>query len=90
MNLKNYTAPQIKKSKITNSRQHAISLFVERINTEREKNGYKKLPPKFFAVKMGHVKTSELHWFFQTCDNYKGDFSQAWFGMLKTKTFNSS
>ena len=81
------------KKGITNPRQYLISLFVAPLkqahrayNEQLEREGKKKRPAltdKRIAMKMGHIETGELHYFFRKCEGASCGFSRAFWGSLK-------
>ena len=79
-------------NKLENIRsERALVLFdlIKEINKEREGTKYKPVNPQFIAIKTSHLKLRDLKWLFQTCEKYKkegkGNFSKAFYGMLKVK-----
>lgn len=76
---------KIEKTKITNERQELIKQFLDRINAERAGTKWKPLSARAVAIKVGHIPTSELYWFFKNCEQAKCGFSKAFFGSLKVK-----
>lgn len=73
-------------NKSNSKRAYLLSQFLEVINQEREGTKYKPLTPKLLGIKLAHLSTSDLFWFYSTCYDYKkrqGSFSKCFFGSLK-------
>ena len=68
--------------KIVNERQLIIKDFLDAINRERQGTKYKPLTAKFVAVKLGHLSTFDLKFFFKQCYDSKS-FGKVFFGALK-------
>ena len=52
-------------TKANNERASLIEPFVKRLNASRERSGYKPYSAKFVAMKMSHIDTGELHYFYK-------------------------
>ena len=68
-------------------RHELISKFSNKINENRERDGLKKLPAKFFNVKMTNagLKTNgDLYWFYAYCNETK-NFDKTFWWSLKAK-----
>lgn len=77
-----------KQTKVLYPRQELIKKFVDRLNIEREGTKYKKLDPKFVAIKMyqsGLKSDFLLNWFFGYCNDAK-HFSKCWFWSMNHKS----
>lgn len=70
-----------------NQRQDLIKMFVDKINAQREGTKYKPVTGKGIAMKLAHVKTQELYWFYRQCEENQGKtgFSGAFYAKLKVK-----
>lgn len=88
--------PQIKKitydlsrfqkptTKATSERAELIERFVIRLNNSRKAAGYKPLGAGFYASKMSHIATGELHFFYKKLDQ-SDNFSALWWHYCKPK-----
>lgn len=66
-------------------RAEIVKKFVDRLNEDRIKSGYKPLPASVYAIKMAEtgLKTnSDLYWFWGFCNDAK-HFSKCWWGTMK-------
>lgn len=81
MEILNYKIPIVVKT-TTSERAELIKLFISRLNLERGK--YKPLTTRAVAVKLSHVKTSELYYFYKKCEQ-SNNFSKCFWGCLKIK-----
>ena len=68
--------------KIKSQRAYVISLFVEKLNSER--GDRKPLSPKLVALKMSHLDIEDLYFFLSKCEKASCGFSPAWWHDLKT------
>lgn len=84
-NLDKYKTRKEEKTKIVNERQDLIKQFLDRINGERIGTPYKQMTARGVAIKVAHIKTNELYSFYKKCEEYKGDFSKCFFGILRVK-----
>lgn len=87
-----YHMPQIKKAtfdfsrfqkpttKATSERAELIERFVTKLNASRVASGYKPLTAGFYASKMSHIPTDELHFHYKQCEQAKS-FSSLWWYM---------
>ena len=64
----------------SSERSSLIEPFVTRLNDSRKAGGYKPLGAAFFASKMSHIATDELHFHFKQCAGAK-NFSSLWWYM---------
>lgn len=66
--------------------QELVGKFTLKLDGAREQNGYKKLGPKFYSIKMAEAKlsTQDLYWFYRYCEDAK-DFGKCWWWALKAK-----
>lgn len=69
--------------KVRSPRAYAISLFVERLNSERGER--KALSPSFIAFRMSHLDIEDLHGFYGQCEKADCGFSAKWWHELDTK-----
>lgn len=76
-------------SKIKSERASIVKDFVERLNSDRKKEGYKSLRASFYAVKMAHMNLEDLYWFYKNCETASCGFSRAWWGSLKNNGKNT-
>lgn len=67
-----------KRDKITNERQDILKKFVDRINAEREADGYRALPPAVFGVKLQLLSTKDLYIFYRECEESKNFSKYFW------------
>ena len=67
-----------------NRREEMLKMFVERINNARV-GKYKPYTPSFIAMKMSHIKTEELEFFYKKLDSSK-NFSSLWHWYCCPKT----
>jgi hypothetical protein len=78
--LQNYKPPE----KSLNPRASLIKEFIDEIDNERVGTAFKKVDPKWIAIKLGVLKTNdELCRFLAECRDYKRSgksFSQRFFG----------
>lgn len=68
-------------------RSELVKRFIDKLNTNRVDNGFKKLPASFYAIKMadaGLKEVSDLYWFYRYCEDGR-DFSKTWWWSLKVK-----
>ena len=65
------------KSGATSARSAAIEPFVKRLNDSRKAGGYKPLGASFYASKMSHIPTDDLHFHYKQCEQSK-NFSSLW------------
>ena len=65
-------------TKATSERAEQIERFVIKLNNSRVAEGYKKLPASFYATKMSHIATDELHFFYKKLSEAK-NFSALWY-----------
>jgi hypothetical protein len=84
-----YISPEIKKptfdlsrfskpkSKASSERASLIEPFVTKLNNSRVVGGYKPLTPNFYASKMSHIQTDELHAFYKKLE-CGSNFSSLW------------
>jgi len=73
----------LKESKIVNERQLLIKDFLDKINAERIGTKYKPLTARAVAIKLSHLSSFDLKYFYKQCDSYKGEFGKCFFGALK-------
>lgn len=64
-------------TKATSERAELIEKFVTRLNNSRVAGGYKPLGAKFYAMKMSHIETDELHAFYKKLDQ-SDSFCKLW------------
>ncbi len=64
-------------TKATSERSELIERFVTRLNNSRKAAGYKPLTAGFYASKMSHIPTDELHAHYKMLDQAKS-FSGLW------------
>jgi len=78
--LQNYKPPE----KSLNPRASLIKEFIDEIDSERVGTTFKKVDPKWIAIKLGVLKTNdELCRFLAECRDFKranGSFSKRFFG----------
>ena len=87
--LENY---KVKKSDAPRSeRAELVKKFVDQLNSQRVKDGYKALPASFYAIKMAQAKlsTNDLYWFYRYCEEAKS-FSKCWWWSLKPQEENGT
>ena len=77
-----------KETTITNERQLLIKDFLDKINAERKGTKYKQLTARAVAIKLSHLSSFDLKYFYKKCDSYKESFSKCFFGCLKTTQQN--
>jgi hypothetical protein len=65
-------------TRATSERAELLERFVTRLNNSRIAGGYKPLGAKFYAMKMSHIETDELHAFFKKLDSAR-NFSSLWY-----------
>jgi len=65
-------------TKANSERAELLERFVTRLNNSRVAGGYKPLGAKFYAMKMSHIETEELHAFFKKLDSAR-NFSSLWY-----------
>lgn len=65
------------KSKANSERASLIEPFVTRLNNSRIAGGYKKLGANFYASKMSHIPTDELHAFYKKLEQ-SDNFCALW------------
>lgn len=63
-------------TKATSERAELIERFVTRLNASRT-GKYKPLPAAFYASRMSHIPTDELHAFFKKLDQ-SNSFCKLW------------
>jgi nucleoside diphosphate kinase len=79
MNFDHITARIAKPTTKANSeRAELLERFVTRLNASRVAGGYKPLGAKFYAMKMSHIETDELHAFYKKLDSAR-NFSSLWY-----------
>lgn len=84
MDLGNVSRFQPKEKKRTSERAELVGQFALRINAEREGTKYKKLSPRFIAVKLSHVSVPDLYHLLKQCEQSSA-FSKVFFGSLKKR-----
>ncbi len=66
-------------------RREIITMFLDKLNSERIGTKYKPLTAKIVAIKLGHLKSiQDLHYFFNLCDRSKS-FGSKFFYELKVQ-----
>ena len=79
-----YILPERQETKITNERQAIIKDILDEINKERVGTEWKPITAKAVAMKVAHLSTNDLRYFFSVCK--KADhFGKCFFGRLKVK-----
>ncbi len=65
-------------------RAEIVKKFVDRLNSQRQQDGFKVLPASFYAIKMAQAKlsTNDLYWFYRYCDEAQS-FSKCWWWSLR-------
>lgn len=82
-NLTRYTTPT---TKAGSRRAHLLEQYLSKINTkERELAGFKPVTPARLGMMVAHMSEDDLEAFYKQASQYKGGFSKAFFGALKTK-----
>jgi len=71
--------------KITNERQEITKKFVDRINAERKKDGFKALSPTVFGVRLAKIKTRDLYKFYSECEEAKNFSKYFWWKLKEMK-----
>jgi len=71
-------------NKINSERAMLINDFLVEINKEREGTTYKPMTARGVAIKLGHIPTNELYYFYKVCFKSKS-FGRTFFGALKIK-----
>ena len=74
------------KSKITNQRQEVVKMFVDRLNIEREKTGFKKIGASYVAVRMSSMDIGQLRAFYGYCDESQ-NFAKTWWWKTNPKNY---
>lgn len=64
-------------TKAKDERSSLIEPFVIRLNESRVRAGYKPYTPGFVAMKMSHIQTGELDYFYKKLDAAR-NFSSLW------------
>ena len=83
--LNRFRAIRDTKAKPLTQRNEVIKKFVDRLNADRRKVGFKELSPRFYAIKMaqsGLKSVWDLEWFYAYCDDAQ-NFSSTWWWSLK-------
>lgn len=65
-------------TKANSERASLIEPFVTRLNNSRIAGGYKPLGAGFYAYKMSHIETEDLHAFYKKLEGGK-NFSSLWY-----------
>lgn len=71
-------------TKATSERGELIERFVTRLNSSRVAGGYKPLGAGFYASKMSHIPTDELHFFYKKLDQ-SNSFCRLWWWHMAPK-----
>ena len=77
-----------KNKRAISERASVIQQFVEEINKERMGTKYKPVSGTQIAIKLSHLKLSDLYTFLSLARDYKNrqkSFSKYFFGVLKNK-----
>lgn len=77
---------QEKKTTITNQRQEVVKQFVDILNEDRVKNGYKTLSSRFYAIRMSAMSLDQLRAFYGYCREGKS-FSKTWWYKTNPKNY---
>lgn len=85
MNLPPKTYTVDPKAKHLNTRSVALTPFIERINADRKKAGYKPYTDKYIATCMSHIKTDELQFFYEKLCKEAKSFGALWNYYCKPK-----
>lgn len=65
-------------TKANSERAELLERFVTRLNSSRVAGGYKPLGAGFYASKMSHIDTEDLHAFYKKLEGGK-NFSSLWY-----------
>ena len=70
-------------------RAELIGYFTDEVNKERDGKQWKKVTPRYIAVRLAHIKSlSDLYYMKNICEDYRDrgkSFSKCFFGSLKAK-----
>ena len=72
------------KTKANSERASLLEPFITRLNASRVAGGYKPLSAGFYASKMTHIPTDDLHAFYRKLDA-SPNFSAIWYYYCKPK-----
>ena len=85
--IKNYIRITTPKA-ATSERAELVGYFTDEVNRERDGKKYKKLTPRYIAVKLAHLSVSDLYYMKSTLEDYRArgnSFSKGFFGSLKVR-----
>jgi len=71
-------------TKANSERAELLERFVTRLNGSRVASGYKALGAGFYASKMAHIETEDLHAFYRKLEGAK-NFSSLWWHYCSPK-----
>jgi hypothetical protein len=71
-------------TKANSERAELLERFVTRLNGSRVAGGYKALGAGFYASKMSHIETEDLHAFYKKLESAK-NFSSLWWHYCSPK-----
>jgi hypothetical protein len=77
------------KPKPVSERGELIDYFHANANAERDGKRYKKLPIRYYAVKLSHLKIADLYYLKSVCEDARrrgGSWAKAFWGSLRVKT----
>ena len=66
---------------IRSERAELVQKFTDRLNEGRAKDGFKPLTPRAVAVKIAHLDTSDLYFFFKQCSQAKSFGARFWWAL---------
>ena len=72
------------KFKGKSKRDYWLSMFLTKLIPQWDEKKYKPLTAKRLAIKVSHIETGELPYFYSMCSQ-SDNFSKVFFGSLKTK-----
>lgn len=76
------TAPRLSPPpEIRSERAELVQKFTDRLNEGRVKDGFKPLTPRAVAVKIAHLDTSDLYFFFKQCSQAKSFGARFWWSL---------
>lgn len=79
-----YTIPTMSVSKARSYREEMITKFWDKLHGPYQEFTGRRLTPRTVALKLGHVRTDELEFFYKKCCEAR-NFSEWFWGRLKIK-----
>ena len=75
---------EIKESKIRNERQLVLKDFLDKLNRDRERSGFKPYTPAYLGMKLAHLTLEDMYFFLSECRHAK-NFSKYFHWALKVE-----